>query len=501
MTKIDNVKDSFSKIEPFLLEHDISLIFFNNKSYFITTKIDYEFSQTHKYIFEHLQNVKCSSITDFSELLLPLRNIEMMFPKDIYENNFIILSDGFHTADESNNSTLSLNEIKDYLKNKFTYSIGLGNDFDSNLLDHISISKKNNLEEGRIFDFLFNDNNRNPFYYKIKPKSFFITDNLVTIVDKKNNFDTKNIINIDDNIDSNYSIEYKEKAEYYRININKGAKAKAKTKPKHYLFAIDISGSMDDLFSRTTKKSSSQIHYFYTKKCINIALENNSSIFYISKSNFQPDQKTIEEWIEQDFSEYSDELFYTCVCLYFVINLPHNRIQLLHKLLKKSFKDDFIKNFVEGQYDDILTIGEKRMNAFLNTKINDIFEIVSPPSPEVFEKDNIMNCCICYSKKKRIIFNCGHFCICFKCSVRLLEESNNNLNISTCPICRETVKYIRKVTFPDKIQCIRCKINLANVYQESCTHALYCSTCVDTNKNLCEMCNSTIDVYKSFRIS
>ena len=55
-------------------------------------------------------------------------------------------------------------------------------------------------------------------------------------------------------------------------------------------------------------------------------------------------------------------------------------------------------------------------------------------------KSDINNCVVCCSNKKQILSsNCGHFCVCFGCSKKILAMGR------LCPICRGSWSNLVKV--------------------------------------------------------
>ena len=50
-------------------------------------------------------------------------------------------------------------------------------------------------------------------------------------------------------------------------------------------------------------------------------------------------------------------------------------------------------------------------------------------------------CVICYNKAEKVLFPCGHFCLCNNCVNRLFVTdchffNNKEYNVIICPICR-----------------------------------------------------------------
>ena len=69
MSKIYNVRKAFQRIFNDLKEHEISCIFFNNDVKVMSTLEIPEIHVDHSVIFQTIQNIRCSSITDFSKII------------------------------------------------------------------------------------------------------------------------------------------------------------------------------------------------------------------------------------------------------------------------------------------------------------------------------------------------------------------------------------------------------------------------------------------------
>ena len=58
--------------------HDFTCIFFNNNSYLYTTLPNNDDFMNHNDIFDKINNIRCSSITDFSKIEGSLEKLENM---------------------------------------------------------------------------------------------------------------------------------------------------------------------------------------------------------------------------------------------------------------------------------------------------------------------------------------------------------------------------------------------------------------------------------------
>ena len=208
MSKIETVRKSFDKVKDHLIDHNLSFIFFNASSWSFSTLNN---NMTHDDIFHQLQNVNCSGTTDFSTLI--------PFIDNIGENDIsIIISDGYHTTCDNDNK---LPYIKKLL-HKFNYGIGIGSDFDHDLLS--TISERcifNNNTKGNIFDFLFLQDS--PKTAVIPSNTFFVCDTDYIIKDNNN-------LKLDTNLLENTVYKQHIYCEEYTIKEN------FKTNKTHYFF-------------------------------------------------------------------------------------------------------------------------------------------------------------------------------------------------------------------------------------------------------------------------
>lgn len=513
MTKIRNVQNSFEKIESELKTHEISIIFFNNYSHFVTTLNGDESTKQHEDIFKYFKNIKCSSITDFSCILSSLNKLkELELDKKCLDKTIsIILTDGHHTVDHN----MSLEKVTFALKKKFDYGIGLGDDYDHDLLHNISknIIIPDNKEN--IFNFLFNKNDF--FHFQLEPNNFYIFDNMISFIDDNI---INNEISNESMENSKQSIQICSENDDYKLfelkkTLTKTNHTENEKEKLHYLFVVDISGSMDDfLFSDSHSQTNSTpdktlFNYFHwpknnKPKYIQILNKTNKLLSNIYLSD-KIDQKLKSFDISQmkdEFHSLEDEFFYTCFYLFCLKTKPHQKVQIWYRILKINYKNDILKDFVENEYNTLLSIGEQRMNVFLNVKIDSNKENVNFTIIEDNKAEDIKKCSICFSKNKRVLFSCGHFALCFKCTVEILNNTKDHMSLS-CPICRDNIRYIRKIIFPNinDIHCIKCKTSIANVFQDTCCHTIYCSKCIDTNNKFCDVCHSFISFYKSFHFT
>ena len=233
MSKIYNVRKAFHRIFNDLSQHEVSCIFFNNDVKVMTTLGEYEYSTDHSILLQTIQNIRCSSITDFSKILEGIDKLGVKKMDDL-DTISIIISDGYHTID--NETGISLDTVIQKLKKYFHYSIGLGNDYDRNLLENISQEFYSNQTETMFYflDKYFKKKKNN--YIIIEPDTFFLSFQEF----KMKEIHTDDILYEDITLqeEGNYQKTFKINSSYYDTIFKK----------KHFLFVIDISGSMDDTF-------------------------------------------------------------------------------------------------------------------------------------------------------------------------------------------------------------------------------------------------------------
>ena len=169
MSKIINVRNSIKKIKQNLELNELSCIFFNNNSYLYTSLEDDHYYMSHDEIFDKINNIRCSSCTDFSKIETSLENLESI-NNFTWENTIsILISDGHHTVDNFR----SVDYVKEKFNKKFDYCIGIGHEFDSNLLNDISKSFLTSNDDN-LFQFLFDYEDE--IFVFIEKNKFFVTD-------------------------------------------------------------------------------------------------------------------------------------------------------------------------------------------------------------------------------------------------------------------------------------------------------------------------------------
>lgn len=464
MSKIYNVRKAFQRIYNDLNQHEVSCIFFNNDVKVMTTLDDLEYSTDHSLLLQTIQNIRCSSITDFSKILDGIEKLDYKKRKNL-ETISIIISDGYHTID--NDTGISLDDIIEKLKKNFHYSIGLGNDFDKNLLENISHELHSNQTE-TMFYFLekyFRKKINN--YIVIEPDTFFLSFQEFKMKETdKNNFSDINISLMEE---GNYQNTYKINSSYHDKVLTK----------KHFLFVIDISGSMDDTFhSRIMENFYNEvnIHYNYSgnsKKMIEF-YDLNSKIIIQKRE------------IKKEYLSENDQILDICKDIYDIENNPEIKWKKLYELYNRNIENQILKKFIRKKYNSLLTNDEKKFIVLLhndikiNKNINDTITI----------NNNI--CKICYENHQTILLSCFHISSCIDCTLKIM----NSLHTTNphCPVCRKTIDWVRFIKLKN-IKCMNCSKNIACIFQEPCGHILYCNGCYPKEKENCKVCDETIKKY------
>ncbi len=471
MSKILNVRNSIKKIRENLQSHDFTCIFFNNNSSLYTTFQNNDDFMNHNDIFDKINNIRCSSITDFSKIEGSLEKLENI--KDFcWENTTsILISDGYHTMDNFR----TVDYVKTKFENKFDYTIGIGNEFDSILLNHISKTFLTQ-NDNNLFKFLFPYED---FVHILIPKeSFFVCNkNFETIsVDETMNLSETDVFSTSSN-------DFVEKKKFYNFKQNTSHESR-----HHYLFIIDISGSMDDSIYSCLLHDEEELYFFYDKfdKDTMIQVKDPEVEIYFEK-------KSLPCTIYQDYKidtyhEYN-EILVTCKSIFQMDTDPTiNKLEFLFKLNHNLYRQNNLKKFVEAKYNSILSPSEKRMNLLLNENLTVTYMDSNVKTITEISVEN--RCSICLSKPKNILFSCHHVACCFDCVLQLLEP----YDIPSCPICRSNIEWIRYIKNYDSnnIACKKCKKNLGDVFQNPCSHIVYCSECCDSNE-YCAICDKKIE--------
>lgn len=456
MSKIYNVRKAFQKVFNNLTHHDISCIFFNNDVKVMTTLEGSEYKVDHSIILQNILNIRCSSITDFSKIIDGLEKL------NINDYISVLISDGYHTRDNDRN--ISHQDVISQLSKKFDYSIGLGNDYDRNLLIELSKELYENQSETMLQFLNEHLKKKENNYIIVEPNTFFVS------------FQEFQMSEVDDDDDRTCkSIEVGYDQETFEVENHITVDEKEK---KHFLFIIDISGSMDDSFhSRIMENFYNDVHIFYghtnnTKKKIK---------FYESKSKILIQKKTVE-------NQYTDNdiVFNTCLEIYNIEKDPSMKMERLYSLYHKDISNTILKKFIRKKYNQLLTSEEKKMVVLLHNEMNSRIN-----NNETYKELNSV-CSICYNNPKEILYSCLHCVCCKECTLKIINKVN-----PTCPICRKDIEWLRIIKMGKK--CIKCSKNVPTIFQEPCCHLLYCSDCFqkENNKLQCKKCYIIIEKFTS----
>lgn len=483
LSKIQTVRRSVHKIKSYLKKHHLQFVFFNSKCWGVSTHD----SVSHETIFEQLDEVTCSGTTDFS-CIIP--TIEHHVGEDTIS---IIISDGYHTTLNDNKHTLQ--NVKDKLFHKFNYAIGIGSDFDNDLLSTISEQIINSSNRNyNIFDFLFISN---PKTTKIPSDTFFVCNTHYTV-----HSDICTEKTHDDLSDISY-LPHSSCKEYALVDTGENI-----DKKKTYLFVLDVSGSMDDSFLYSNNNHAN-IHnnddidpYLFSKFTDDTMIE----IPYLPHIGFnlllEDTGKTDDN---PDISKFlggstlwsaADEVFLTCKAIYELqyIQTRADRLSLFYKLaFEKQYHDSHVLTFVQHTYNKCLTENEKKFNVLLHTPIHEIRNITNNQDTEPIKNFN-RKCKICFQKDSDIVLSCLHSVSCFDCTLGMIK--NHHLQ---CPICRDTTLWARQLYFrtrdsetDDVRACLRCKVNLSDVFFNPCNHIFFCNRCSISNVVKCQICSLAI---------
>lgn len=69
-----------------------------------------------------------------------------------------------------------------------------------------------------------------------------------------------------------------------------------------------------------------------------------------------------------------------------------------------------------------------------NTLLSDV-SMVTVVSLSVLCIDGMLDCVVCMAEKARIALPCGHQCLCYSCTTRVVQE------FGTCPLCRLDISW------------------------------------------------------------
>ena len=472
MSKIYNVRKAFQRIFNDLKEHEISCIFFNNDVKVMSTLDIPEIHVDHSVIFQTIQNIRCSSITDFSKIIDGYNQLNL--EKSSLDVISVIISDGYHTLD--NDTDISVDEITSKLEKKFLYSIGLGTDYDAELLTTISSEFHSNQTENMFYFLEKYFSHKEENFFIIEPDSFFVSfEEFHPCLHFQEN-ESKNTLQNFPIIETDSFHKKIRVCPYPSENSNSISSTPSVFEKKHFLFIVDISGSMDDSFhSRIMETFYNDIHIYY--------YQNDSSLKKIKFYSRETDILLYQNSIDNNsliLSE-NDEIVKTCKNL---SDIERNKdiVQLYQLYQKNTYQNQYLKKLVRKKYNMILSSDEKKLVVLLHNEIDNISTFFDNISDK-FDK----TCSICYSRDRNILLSCFHIISCTECTLKIIQKIN-----PICPFCRKKIKWVRFLKLLNK--CIKCSINIATYYQEPCGHLLFCSECFHPEET-CSICSTKITSY------
>lgn len=490
LSKIETVRRSVQKIKSYLKKHHLHFVFFNTKSWGKSTQD----RVSHETIFEELDQVTCSGTTDFS-CIIP--TMEHQIGEDTIS---IIISDGYHTT--LNNDENTLENVKEKLLHKFNYAIGMGSEFDHDLLSAISQQTIISNSQHNIFDFLFTSTP--PKTTKIPSDTFFVCNTNYIV--------NSDIHHSDENLSDIPSLQHSFCKEYTLIENM------AESRKKTYLFVLDVSGSMDDSFLYSNNNDNYNIinnHYIETTDPYLFDKFKNDTVIQIPylpqvgfkllvESDSASENQDLIKLLDERSSSAADEIFITCKCIYELryMKTLEDRMSFLYKLaFDKQYHNSHVSIFVQHTYNNLLTATEKTFNVLLHTPIHEIRNLTDNQTTEPITNVN-RKCKICFQKDSCIVLSCLHSVSCFDCTLGMIHSTNLKLQ---CPICREQILWARQLYFrkkkhvnDDERSCLRCEINLSDVFYNPCSHILFCSKCSNSNIVKCQIC--ALDIKSSHKI-
>lgn len=465
MSKIYKVRKAFHKIFSHLKHHEVTCIFFNNDVKILSTLQEYEFHVDHYVLYHTVQNIKCSSITNFSKIIEGMNEIESL--ECPLPTTSIVISDGYHTVDDETNIPLS--EISNTLANKFDHSIGLGNDFDQDLLRTISNEFHETQNEFMFnflnLDFYYNANN----YIHIPLDTFFVSlqefhQEPITDEEYNDSFELP-------------SLQRTENGKFQTTYQFEETMVPTVSDKKHYIFVIDISGSMDDCFhSRLVESFYSDVNFFYnttTNRPIKLSFYDRNPTIYIGHSIDESQTET-----------ENDRIFSVCKEIHELETKRENVSERIYELHNREYSNVTLKKFIKKKFNQLLNATEQKLIMLLHQPIG-----ATPymNSTSVYQ-DHLELCPLCADRERNILFSCCHIVCCFECIYKILQTNKNQ-----CPICRQPFSWLRKCIFhQNKMECIRCHRNTVNIFQEPCQHTIICNECW-TEDTQCILCQSAIE--------
>lgn len=470
MSKIYNVRRAFYKIFENLKNHEVSFLFFNNDFKIYTTLSESLYSVDHSILLSTMQNIRCSSITDFSQIIFGMKIIQDM--KCDLPVISTIISDGYHTIDDDAN--LTYEEIKHQLEKKFDYAIGLGTDYDKNLLEHLA-NVFHSDQTSNMLNFLNEYFCENKNYIIVEPNQFIISQSEFKV--HQNNIEN-----------SNGTTELISKGMYQEtFRIKESESSFEEVKKKHFIFVIDNSGSMDDTFHSRVLENFYEDTNFYMRMT---GSENEKILFYDRNAKIIISKDKDDESDRNEYNE-NDEIFQVCNDLYKMNN--DNKLEVLYKLYNQDIININLKKFVQRNYNLKLSSAEKKFNVLLHNEL-DKNQKLSQTS-QLLEK-NTFHCSICYENTPTILFSCNHLFCCFDCVLKIIEEYKPK-----CPVCRDEIKWLRKCILKNQqFSCIKCEKNIVDTYQSPCSHLLYCINCYPSRSRTCSECDEQIEEIRNVNV-
>ncbi len=468
MSKIYKVRKAFHKIFSHLKNHEVTCIFFNNDVKILSTLKEYEFHVDHYVLYHTVQNIKCSSITNFAKIIEGMSEIERV--QCSLPTTSIVISDGYHTVDDETNIPLA--EISTTLQNKFDHSIGLGNDFDQELLRTIS----NEFHETQN-EFMFNFLNLD-FYYNAQNHIHIPLDTFFVSLQEfhqepitEEEYDTTSI--------HMPSLQLTECGKFQNTYQFEESMVPTVTEKKHYIFVIDISGSMDDCFhSRLVESFYSDVNFFYnttTDSPVKLSFYDRNPTIYIGH----------RECETQDETE-NDKIFKVCQEIHDLETKRENISERMYHIHSRDYGNAVLKKFIKKKFNQLLNATEQKLIMLLHQPISDAPFMNSTS----LYQEHLELCPLCVDRERNILFSCCHIVCCFQCIYKILQMNKNQ-----CPICRQPFSWLRKCIFhQNKMKCLRCNRNTVNIFQEPCQHTIICNECWnDDTDTHCTLCQTSIE--------
>lgn len=506
MSKINIIRDAFESLADFLEGNDVTCVFFNNLFEIMTTLPIENTPQVvgnipvHE-IVDKIRKVRCCGTTDFNQVAVALEKINE-FSSEKREVSFIC-SDGYHTNFSNDTNTLRQN-----LEGYFDYALGLGNsdtEFDKELLMRISkqfVFGRHGSAFKKILaqvEEISTINEESACFY-IPPGNEIIVFNS-PVVDNVN-FVEPTQCNFD--IHYNYDVGLKQSI----IQLGNYTQYTSHA-PKHYIFVIDISASMDEhLLSGdqvlTLPTSHSPIKRLentemWTRiscqldkhRTLMIGGQVNGTIYINIGENFA---KLVPNNINYKINSWDKVYeYFNSLENANVFEDKHFQSRSIHDDYSAFKKDDMseqAKSILQSHFEmqmSQITNGDKR--TFSNIEKNKNHKPRSIEF-EVQEVDSLEpeTCLICCVNKRNIVFNCFHVAVCSACTSTMLST----LEIK-CPVCRKRVSWMKTCRYINmKCLTLGCN-NKISTYHNPCGHIYYCNTCSEVLQQSSCLCNNEIE--------